>query len=148
MPIGWITDIVEADSYYSTHIGFREMWAGFTVELKTAALTTSYNRIVNSNEVAVPVNPSGDALDTLKYAQLEHAGQLGILGPGGEHRAAAIGQGITRAGIVEESYDSSMAGKLPPNIMAILDDFKTEKAAYISPIYRDETDNPAYDRAH
>lgn len=144
--IGWIaTGLTEADNYYSTRFGAAELWQGLTTQQKTAALTTAYNRIRFSRDVSIPAAPTPAQIITLVYAQEELALHYVVLDVGGIRREAVQGQNVVSAGVVKESYGSKPIG-LPHNILEILDGFKAQNPLHIVKIYRDENDNPAWDK--
>lgn len=146
--IGWIaTGLTEADDYFSKRAGAITLWSGLSEANKTAALTTSYNRIRKSREVSIPAIPTAAQLEDLIYAQEEYALHFVVLDEGGIRREATQGQGVKSAGIVKETYlDPEKVPGLPANILEILDGFKTQKPFYSVEIYRDEDINNAYDR--
>jgi hypothetical protein len=143
--IGWIaTGLTEANAYYATRAGAIDLWSELSDAQKTAALTTSYNRIRFSMQVSIPANPTEAQLLILVYAQEEYALHFVVLDEGGIRREAVQGQNVKSAGIVKESYGEKHGG-LPDNILEILDDFKTQKPFYSVELYRDEDINQAYD---
>lgn len=100
----WVT-IEEADEYFATRLGASAHWAS-GVE-KEAALLTAQWQIENSDEFArfPDVSVSGEeATQAMKDAVCEQALFLLQQGDAIDLRSAIIEQGVTRAGIVDETY--------------------------------------------
>jgi len=145
MAIGWLVDIAEANTFYEKRAGVVSLWSGLDEDTeKVPALTTAYNHILRSSEVSIPDSPTVAELVILKYAQLEYALDFVISEDGQVRRRAVIAQGVTDAGLIKEKYKVGRIG-LPDYVLDILMDFKTEKAGYVTEIYRDETENEAWD---
>lgn len=145
--IGWIaTGLTEANTYFSTRAGAITLWSGLTDAQKTAALTTAYNEIMHSKEVAIPASPTATQTATLVYAQEEYSLFFVVGDEGAIRREAAQAQNIKSAGVVKETYlDPEKRTKLPVRILDILDSFKTQKPFYSVELYRDEDINEAWD---
>ena len=144
--IGWLdTGLTEADTFFSTRVGAVDLWSELTDDQKTAALTTAYNEIRHSPQVSIPSSPTAAQKLVLAYAQEEFSLFFIVTDVGGIRREAGQWQNITSAGLVKETYKDDQG--LPPRILRILDDYKTQEPAFEIDIYRDETDNPAWDTA-
>lgn len=149
MAIGWLTNVAEATTYYTTRAGASSVWSGLTTDQKTAALTTSYKSLYFSPQLSLPASPTAAQLEKLKYAQLEWALFFVVTDEGGLRRQAAQDQNISTAGVVKESYlDPEKRTILPKWLLGILSGFVTEKNFFSVDIYRDETVNPAWDTAY
>jgi len=144
--IGWLdTGITEADTFFSTRMGAISLWAALSSAQKTAALTTAYNILRHSPQLSIPTAPTAAQKAVLAYGQEEFSLYLIVTDEGGLRRFAAQWQNITSAGLVKESYADNSKKGLPKEIIDILDEFKTEQPLYSVNIYRDETNNPAWD---
>ena len=138
--IGYIT-LVEATAYFLTRLS-SSLWTG-TDAVKTAALTTAYDRLFYSGLFSLPTLADATAaqLVILKKAQAEMAYYLlGHLADE-DRRKGLQAQGVTQAGIVKEAYSEKDLMKLPipPFVAAILEDFSAAASEmYVSAVDRDE----------
>ena len=149
MAIGWLADLTEANTYFLTSIEMISYWPTLSDAEKTAALTTAYNRLTNSDLLSLPASPTPEQLENLKYAQLEYAGDLSFSMDGGARRRILINDGVSSAGVVKESYfedAQKMAGQIPDRILDILDDYKSKKkqGLYLYQRFRKETVSEDY----
>lgn len=149
MAIGWLADLTEANTYFLTSIEMINYWPTLSDAEKTAALTTAYNRLTNSDLLSLPASPTPEQLENLKYAQLEYAGDLSFSMDGGARRRILINDGVSSAGVVKESYfedAQKMAGQIPDRILDILDDYKSKKkqGLYLYQRFRKETVSEDY----
>lgn len=94
---GWIT-LAEADSYFSTRLGSLEHWTSGAE--KEAALTTAYNQLIGCGLFEFPAEVS----QAMKDAQCEQALFLLIHIEDMDRRKGLQTQGVTAAGIVQETY--------------------------------------------
>lgn len=138
--IGFIT-LAAAETYFTTRLS-STLWAG-TDAVKTAALTTAYDRLFYSGLFNLPAFADATAaqLVVLKKAQAEMAYyMLGHLADE-DRRKGIQAQGVTIAGIVKETYspDDLMTLPVPPFVAALLEEFSTAASPmYISGVDRDE----------
>jgi hypothetical protein len=148
--IGWTTD-TDYDTFLQTRAGFITGDTDWTSDQKNAALTTAYNRLRFSKQLAIPSSPTADELSILQYAQHEYAINFNMLAgnwaEGEKQRLSIIAHGTTEAGLVKEKYDRDKKNQsaIPDEILDILDDFRAKTGSYTGELYRDETDNDTYD---
>lgn len=136
MAIGWFPDIATADTYFGNRYG-AEGWASLTTE-KTPLLTSAYNRIRFSKMFSVPAGAGGVTLAKLQAAQAELAWYIYIHAQDEDRRKGLQAQGVTTAGVVQETYDADMAGKnaFPAAVLDLLDEFRV-KGFFLIDIKRD-----------
>lgn len=120
MAIGWLDDLAEAETYFTTRLDVNGIWSGATDAVKTAALWTGYNRLSKSPSWTLPTT----ATQEMKDAQAEMAYFL-IMDPDSDRRASLQAQGVTEAGIVKEKYGGARA-LFPPSVADLLDAFTTD----------------------
>jgi hypothetical protein len=138
--IGYIL-LSEAEAYFLTRLS-STAWTG-TDAVKTAALTTAYDRLYYSGLFDLPLLGEATAaqLIILKKAQCEMAYyMLGHLADE-DRRKGLQAQGVVAAGIVKEQYAEADLMKLPipPFVAALLEDFSTAgDEFYVSAVERDE----------
>ena len=140
MSIGWMTDLAEATTFFSTRLESGS-WGNLNDTQKTAALTTAYNRICYHGDFSIPTAPTAAQLAKLKDAQCEMAFYLIVHLADEDRRKGLQTQGVVGAGIVKETYDKDSLGKLPipPTVFEILKDFyKYGETMAMIPIDRDE----------
>jgi hypothetical protein len=133
---GWIT-LTEANTYMTTRLGSSAYWTESAS--KSAALATAYNQIVASGIYSFPET----ATQAMKNAQCEMA--LFLL----QHQAdidARIGlqaQGVTQAGIVQESYDPKNVDviPIPPIVKAMLKTYEGRSPIHVIDLERDEEED-------
>jgi hypothetical protein len=133
---GWVT-IAEADTYFSTRLGSGILWDSGTE--KESALTTAYNQLQNSGTFTLPTT----ATTAMKYAQYEQA--LFLLQHNDDimRRKGLQAQGVTQAGIVQESYTAE-AGKemaICPMALQLLSAYKTKSHCYKITLTRDDEED-------
>jgi hypothetical protein len=115
--IGYI-NITDADLYFSTRLS-SDAWTDIALTsgdpIKTAALTTAYNRLFYSGLFALPTLAAATAaqLVVLKKFQCEMALYMLIHLADEDRRLGLQAQGVTVAGIVKEQYKESDLNKLP-----------------------------------
>ncbi len=133
---GWIT-LAEAETYMATRLGASEHW--HTGASKEAALQTAYNQLVACGLFSFPET----VVAAMKNAQCEMALFLLIHQKDMDVRKGLQAQGVTQAGVVQESYDASKAGgmSIPPIVSAMLDDYATETNIHVVDLERDEEED-------
>ena len=147
--IGYLT-IAEADFYFSTRL-FADAWADIAPTsgdpIKTAALTTAYERLYFSGLFNLPLflDATADQLVVLKKAQCELSLYMLIHLADEDRRKGLQAQGVTVAGIVKEQYSEADLNYLPipPFVAGLLEEFSTAiiNPFYISKIDRDEDED-------
>jgi hypothetical protein len=133
---GWVT-LAEAETYMGTRLGASKHWN--TGADKAAALQTAYNQLVACGLFSFPET----AVTAMKNAQCEMALFLLIHQEDIDVRKGLQSQGVTQAGIVQESYDISKASgmPIPPIVSAMLDDYATETNIHVVDLERDESED-------
>lgn len=96
----WLTE-EEADTYFETRLGASALWTDSTD--KTAALTTAQAQIVNCAEFTFTDEELEEPTTAMQNAVCEQALFL-LRDPDMESRLALQAQGVTQAGIVQETY--------------------------------------------
>jgi len=138
--IGWLT-VAEATTYFSTRLN-SDLWTAATDANKTAALTTSWKRILYLKDYTIPSSPTAAQEAILADAECELAYYMLIHLEDEDRRKGLQAQGVTGAGVVKESYDKDKAGEIPvpPIVLQMLDSFATYKNTpfYSVDIDRDE----------
>lgn len=141
MTIGWMTELAEANTYFTEKRLAVAAWDALIDATKTKALWSGYNRICHCSDFSIPATPSATELVKLKDAQCEMAYYLAIHMADEDGRKGLQAQGVVGAGIVKETYDKDSLNKLPipPIVLEILGDFyKYGEAMAMIPIDRDE----------
>ena len=138
--IGWLT-VVEATTYFSTRLN-SDLWTAATDANKTAALTTSWKRILYLKDYTIPSSPTAAQEAVLADAECELALYLLLHLEDEDRRKGLQAQGVTAAGIVKEGYGSDSLNEIPvPSlVMQMLDSFAAYKNTpfYSVDIDRDE----------
>ena len=140
MAVGWMTNVAEADTYFTTRLESAP-WTALTTSDKTAALTTAYDRLRYCDEFSIPTSPTAAQLAQLKDAQCEVAIYMAIHLGDEDRRKGLQAQGVVGAGVVKETYDKDWLNNLPiPQIVYhILDEFRKYKSPlYMVGVDRDE----------
>ena len=143
MAVGWMTNVAEADTYFTTRLG-SDPWTSLSSANKTAALTTAYDRLRYCDDFSIPSSPTAAQLALLKDAQCEMAIYLAIHLEDEDRRKGLQAQGVVGAGMVKETYDKEWLDKLPiPSVIYhILDDFRKYKSPlHLVDIDRDEDES-------
>lgn len=135
----WLS-VQDADTYMASRYGADEFWGEDTN--KVAALVTAYNRIVNSG--AFPDLPS-TANQIMKDAQCEMALFLICEGADLLRRKGLQAQGVLSAGIVKETYDPKMRGRMafPAEVAKLLEAYAgdSDSVAFIDDLTRDDEED-------
>lgn len=142
-PIGWITGgIAEADSIMTLRLENADWFvSGMTTARKTAALTTAQKRIVYSGLFGLEMTTP--ATDTLKEAQCELAYYLILHLAAEDRRKGLQAQGVTAAGIVQESYrdDAGETPAFPATVLRMLKPYRVDLGGFFAiHIGREEND--------
>jgi hypothetical protein len=107
--------IALADAYFLTRLGASQHWASGTE--KAAALTTAFNDLVGCGEFSFDVASGEDAPSAFSFALCEQALFLLANQGGVDERSALLAQGVTTAGIINESYNKIVGFKTPTDIV-------------------------------
>ena len=142
---GYIS-VGDADLYFSTRLSagaWIDIVSASGDPIKTAALTTAFDRLYYSGLFSLPTLAEASAaqLVVLKKAQAELSLYLLIHLADEDRRKGLQAQGVTAAGIVKETYSDKdlVTLPIPPFVAHILEDFSTAPAPfYVSDIDRDE----------
>jgi hypothetical protein len=131
--IGWIL-LVDAETYMATRVGATKYWHSGAE--KIAALMTAYNQLVACGLFDFPVDVSVN----MKNAQCEMALFLLIHQEDMDTRMGLQAQGVTQAGIIQETYnpDNVDAIPIPPIVKTMLESYKTDTDIHVIGIERDE----------
>ena len=111
MPIGYFTDMTEANDYFDDERLETECWdglgSGSGVPYKDKVLLNAYNRIYYDPRWQLPTYADASAAELviLKKAQAEMAYYLCIHLEDEDRRKGIEAQGVIEAGIVKEKYD-------------------------------------------
>lgn len=147
MPIGWLENVAEAETYFETRYGsddFDNLTESTGAYYKTAVLTTAYKRLYYCPDFSIPSSPTAAQLAKLKDAQCETALYMAIHLTDEDRRKGLQAQGVIDAGIVKETYDKDSLNKLPipPIVFEILVDFyKYGESMVMVDIDRDEDES-------
>ena len=141
--IGWLT-LAEAETYFTTRLE-SGAWTG-TDAVKTAALTTAYNRIRYLKDYTIPTSPTAAQELILMDAQCELSLYMLIHLEDEDRRKGLMAQGVAGAGIVKETFvrfgsDVIKADEvpLPPIVKQMLNSFYDyNQQLYAVDIDRDE----------
>lgn len=142
MALGWFSNLVEADLYFTDERLETTAWDLLSNAQKIKSVTNAYNRIYYSGIYNVPTYLAATPaqLQILKRANGEMAYYLAIHLADEDRRKGIQVQGTIQAGIVLESYDPNWLQKLPipPFVNALLLAFVKAKALKIVDLERDE----------
>ena len=134
--IGWIA-LADANTYFTTRLENAE-WTGLTDAQKTAALTTSYNRIRYLKDYDIPSSPTDAQKAVLADAECELAYYMLIHLADEDRRKGLQAQGVVQAGVVKEAYVETNWSiikpdsiPLPPIVKQMLTDFYKENLLYL-----------------
>lgn len=133
----WVT-LVEANAYFAGRWGSDEFWNDDLTDVKKSmALITAYNQILNSGYYEIPSTVN----DIIKNAQCEQALFLVVHGSDAMRRMGLQNQGVLSAGIVKETYDPLMRGKIPfaAEVMALLNVYAVNTGAHVVELTRDDS---------
>ena len=135
--IGWIS-LEDANTYMSTRVGAYKYW--YTGVDKTAALTTAYNQLNACGWFDFPT----DISTNMKNAQCEQALFLLIHQEDMDVRLGLQAQGVSAAGIVQETYGKEIEGiPISPHAKQMLEDYEdADKSAFqVKEISRDDDED-------
>ena len=143
MAYGWIATLAEADTYFLEERLRTSAWDALTDDEKKKDLNNSYNRILYDDRLNIPSSPTAAQLAKLKIGQLEYGYYLAQHMSDEDRRIGLQAQHITKAGIVEETYDKDRLDDLPvPQfVLAILSEFNKEVVFAAVDIDRDEEES-------
>jgi len=110
--IGWIT-LEEAETYFETRYN-STAWDS-AASSQTAALQTAYNQLIDCGRFSTPTTP--DTPGKMKRAQCEQALFIIQHQEDADSRMGLQAQGVTSAGIVQESYE--IIGGIPVSPYAV-----------------------------
>ena len=130
----WIT-LANAELYMATRLGASTFW--HTAIAKEAALVTAYNMLVNCGLFEIPSEVSAN----MEQAQCEMALFLLQHGADMDARMGLQAQGVSQAGIVQETYGKEVEGiPLPPIVKQLLKEYLIDSDIQIIAIERDENE--------
>lgn len=135
---GWI-NVTDANTYMATRLGASKYWTD-TAE-KAAALQTAYNQIMGSN--LFNFSDTGTATQIMKDAQCEMALFLLAHQEDMDVRLGLQAQGVSAAGIVNETYKpENIDGiPIPPIVRKLLDAYKVSTPIGMAVLERDEEED-------
>lgn len=147
MAYGWIATLAEADTYFLTERLRTSAWDALTDDEKKKDLNNSYNRILHDGRLNIPASPTAAQLVALKIGQLEYGYYLAQHMEDEDRRMGLQAQHVTKAGIVEETYDKDRLDDLPvPQfILAVLSEFSKALVFAAMDIDRDEEESVSED---
>ena len=134
---GWVT-LEEAETYMASRLGAEKYW--HTGVSKTAALTTAYNQLNACGWFDFPT----DISTNMKNAQCEQALFLLIHQEDMDVRLGLQAQGVSAAGIVQETYGKEIEGiPISPHAKQMLEDYEdADKSAFqVKEISRDDDED-------
>jgi len=126
----------EAEDYFATRFGVGTNWSALTDANKIAALISAYRQLVNLDDYDFPSTIDQE----MKDAQCEMALFLIIHQADMDARMGLQAQGVTQAGIVQESYDKDAAGRLavPAIVRNMLSEYESESPLLAADVERDD----------
>jgi len=148
MSIGWFSGLPDAESYFLNERFETANWDAVTDEQKTKAINYSYNRLYHSPKWDLPTYAAADAtaLVKLRIINAEMANYIIIHLYDEDRRKGIQAQGVTKAGIEEETYDKNYLDRLP--VPAFVEDllkpWLKAKYLHITNIDRDENYGVGY----
>lgn len=149
MAIGWLVNVAEADTYFSTQRLETEAWDGLvvdsTVNEKEKVLYTAYNRLKYCDEYKdnIPASPTAEQLAVLKLAQEEMAYYYAQHLSDEDRRKGLQAQAVKKAGIVKEDYEKDMLKEMPipPFVRELMKPFEKSDHFFATDIARDEDES-------
>ena len=145
MSIGWLNNLASANQYFLEERSDSFFWDKISDDAKKeGALIQAYNRLYYGNEFVLPTyaEASADQLDVLRKANCEMTYYLAQHLRDEDRRKNIQAQGVTRAGIVKETYSEEMLKNtpVPPFVrdMLIAAGFKKTKLFKVVALERDE----------
>lgn len=137
--IGWV-DPTAAATFFSS-IGCTD-WAALVIAgTSDKLLTRSWYRILYDPRWTIPASPGAADKAKLAYAQEMTAWYMHTHVDDEDRRKGLQAQGVTQAGLVQETYDKDKAATipLPPEAIGVLNSlFTTKKPFYAIDIDRRE----------
>lgn len=132
----WIS-LDDAEDYFRTRVGAGRIWDE-SVD-KIAALVTAFNQLNDCGLYSFPETPTGN----MTKAQCEMALFLLKHQEDMDSRLGLQAQGITQAGIVQESYNSDKIEgiPIPPMVKALLSTYEVGSPIHIIDLERDEEED-------
>jgi len=137
----WIT-LVNAETYFLSRLGSSSYWsATVTDEIKKASLVTAFRHLTGMKDFSLPI--TGTPADIVQYAQCEQALFLLVTQNELLSRKGLQAQGVVSAGVVKESYDKDMLGKIAISEITkeMLNAYFTSGGVYLMDIERDEDED-------
>ena len=143
MAYGWIASVAEADAYFLEERLRTSAWDVLTDDEKKKDLNNAYNRIIHDDRLNIPSSPTAAQLVKLKIGQLEYGYYLAQHMNDEDRRMGLQAQHVTRAGIVEETYNKDQLNELPvpQSVLVILSDFSKAVVFVAVDIDRDEKES-------
>lgn len=133
---GWVT-LVEAETYMATRLGATKHW--YSGVSKAAALQTAYNQLISCGLFDFPET----AISGMKNAQCEMALFLLQHQEDADARMGLQAQGVTQAGIVQETYnlDNVDGIPIPLIVRSMLQDYESASPIHIVDLEREESED-------
>jgi hypothetical protein len=147
MAFGWIVTVLEANTYFLEQRLNTTAWDALTIDStineKEKVLMNAYNRILYDDRLSIPASPTAAQLVILKLAQCEYSYYLAQHLNDEDRRMGLQAQHVTKAGVVEETYDKDRLDALPiPQfVLAILAPFLKATVFAAVNIDRDEEES-------
>ncbi len=153
MAIGWLSDVAQASTYFSTMRLDSSAWDALAAPVggkneKSAVLYMAYDRLRFHQDFEIPTTPSAAQLEKLQRAQLETAYYLALHLSDEDRRKGLHAQGVVGANIMGETYVRFATDTmkltdvpLPPIVLQLMAEFSIEENAkplYARDIGRDE----------
>lgn len=137
----WLTES-DANDYMDDRVLSGEYWTDGASDNRPA-LITAYNLLKNGGKYDIGAITTDQKV---KDAQCEYALFLLQHEPDLDLRMGIQSQGVVVAGIVKERYDrNGMTGiPIPPIVISLLEDYRTDKRFFIFDIERDEEQTTNY----
>lgn len=135
----WITG-QEAENYFATRFGVGTNWSALTDANKVAALITACQRIKSCADFSIDADEDDQ---NVKDAQCEMALFLIIHAADMDARMGLQAQGVTQAGIVQETYDKDVRNGvvIPGNVRALLTEYETGGVFFATDVARDDEED-------
>lgn len=145
MAIGWLPNLASGTTYFQTERLYFTFWTNLADDAaRTRSIIQAYNRLYYGNEFVLPTyaEASADERIVLRKANCEMAYYIAQHLSDEDRRKNIQAQGVTRAGIVKESYSEEMLKNtpVPPFVrdMLIAAGFKKTKLFKVVALERDE----------
>ena len=135
----WITE-ADADTYFGDRYGAGDFWVD-DAPSNDAALITAYNLLNNCGKFSFPTT----IVQVMKDLQCEMALFLIQHQPDIDFRMGLQVQGVSKAGVVKETYITVNGIAIPPIVADFARPYLLEQPVYLLDIERDEEQLTDYD---